>query len=683
MAEETSPRDHATSQSDAGVMRRGLLRFGTLLTAFTGASAISAIGASSAEAAAGDKNPPTAYIPLSEKGAAQGVATLDRESKIPPALLPDLSAAFATMAPKPTGVAATDIANVQSLLNSLETFGGGEVRLHGGDYEMYIDIPKLCAITGASEGATVIRLPNGANRNVIQSKGFVVFDAAKNTMSTLDGVPHGVRIENVRIDGNRANNTSGGGVALWAIRSTIRNVYIRNCKGRGFYSNGVDGTTGGGADGQVENLIENVWINGCGGVGFGYYGPHDGYGDKIFVYGDVYGEGLANSAEIGNLDVGYMHVYGGRIGVVLKGNARIDHLQTENSMREGLVSESNGSQTNSIRRLTAYANWTSGPSATDYSVRIENRIDVGDAMIRCDHGENGLLIRGANAAGTTLTATITGTGAANRHGLSIVADRVHVNAIIDLFSIGWQRYSNNSIFNIRAQNTSFAGYYEPDATGSGNTINFTFRATAAQHIPWALPATLAANVYNLSSTGATTWRFNWHGQNDAALTNGEVTNRRPTSSSVALISGTLHLTYFTANRNTPVSTVEMNTGGVAAGATPTLCRLGIYSVGPNGDLALVASTANDTTLFGSTFATAVKQLTAPWAPAPGQRYAFGVLMVSVAALPQFYGDANLPGGGAAKGPRLTGQVAGLADLPVMVPARSVATSSTALYAAIV
>lgn len=92
MARETGNGDHATPRSDTGVKRRKLLRFGTVITAFTGASAISAISAGSAEAGPGDKNPPTAYVPMAEKGAPLGVAPLDMESKIPSALLPDLSA---------------------------------------------------------------------------------------------------------------------------------------------------------------------------------------------------------------------------------------------------------------------------------------------------------------------------------------------------------------------------------------------------------------------------------------------------------------------------------------------------------------------------------------------------------------------------------------------------------------
>lgn len=88
-AGKESLQDTSTS-----IKRRGLLRFGTLVTAFTGASAISALGAKNAEAAPGDKNPPNTYVPIAEKGVASGVATLDIQSKIPIPQVPDLSTAY-------------------------------------------------------------------------------------------------------------------------------------------------------------------------------------------------------------------------------------------------------------------------------------------------------------------------------------------------------------------------------------------------------------------------------------------------------------------------------------------------------------------------------------------------------------------------------------------------------------
>jgi hypothetical protein len=94
MTSESEQKDQAVSQNDTGVKRRGLLRFGTLITALTGASAMSAISANSAQAGPGDKTPPSTYVPISEKGAPLGVATLDAASKILPSQVPDLSATY-------------------------------------------------------------------------------------------------------------------------------------------------------------------------------------------------------------------------------------------------------------------------------------------------------------------------------------------------------------------------------------------------------------------------------------------------------------------------------------------------------------------------------------------------------------------------------------------------------------
>jgi hypothetical protein len=95
MVRETRNDEQATPETGAGVKRRGLLRFGTLITAFTGASAISALGNNSAHAGPGDKNPSTDYVPIAQKGTASGVATLDAGAKIPSTQMPDLSQSYA------------------------------------------------------------------------------------------------------------------------------------------------------------------------------------------------------------------------------------------------------------------------------------------------------------------------------------------------------------------------------------------------------------------------------------------------------------------------------------------------------------------------------------------------------------------------------------------------------------
>src|SRR5687768_7110319 len=95
MKSKAGKEDQPALQNDSGVKRRGLIRLGTLVSALTGASAISAIRSDSAKAAPGDKIPADAYVPVAEKGSPSGVATLDLNAKILPAQLPDLSATYA------------------------------------------------------------------------------------------------------------------------------------------------------------------------------------------------------------------------------------------------------------------------------------------------------------------------------------------------------------------------------------------------------------------------------------------------------------------------------------------------------------------------------------------------------------------------------------------------------------
>lgn len=87
-----SEDDLSASDPDVGLKRRGLLKFGSWATALTGASAFLALGTVGANAAPGGKTPAGDYVPVAEKGAASGVATLDAGSRIPASQLPDLSA---------------------------------------------------------------------------------------------------------------------------------------------------------------------------------------------------------------------------------------------------------------------------------------------------------------------------------------------------------------------------------------------------------------------------------------------------------------------------------------------------------------------------------------------------------------------------------------------------------------
>lgn len=177
-----------------------------------------------------------------------------------------------------------------------------------------------------------------------------------------------------------------------------------------------------------------------------------------------------------------------------------------------------------------------------------------------------------------------------------------------------------------------------------------------------------------------------------ALTSGQGTMPRlfaQSNAAVSMSTGTFRLTYFTAKTAFTTANVNLWCGGTAAGATPTLVRAGLYSIAANGDGTLVASFANDTTIFAAANTLYAKAWTTPVAVTAGARYAVGVIVVTAAAAPTLPGAgahsaSGINAGGTQWGvaPRVTGRIDAQSDLPSSFVAASVAQSTGAFYATI-
>lgn len=157
------------------------------------------------------------------------------------------------------------------------------------------------------------------------------------------------------------------------------------------------------------------------------------------------------------------------------------------------------------------------------------------------------------------------------------------------------------------------------------------------------------------------------------------------SNTLASTSQTLRLTYFRARKTETTTQVRVSTGTTAAGATPTLCRIGLYSIDSttlNGTL--VASTSNDTTLFASANTAYTKSWSSPYNKVTGQFYALGLLVVTVAASPSWPGLAVAIGLSSELllSPRMTGSIAAQSDLPSTFTSVTPTSSVNQYYSAI-
>ena len=100
--------------------------------------------------------------------------------------------------------------------------------------------------------------------------------------------------------------------------------------------------------------------------------------------------------------------------------------------------------------------------------------------------------------------------------------------------------------------------------------------------------------------------------------------------------GYIFLAYFYASGGT-YGSIAFYSDSVPAAPTPGLIKFGVYEVAANGDLTLVAETANNTAIFAIASTKYAEALLAAFVAAPGQLYAMALLVVTAAANPTVVG----------------------------------------------
>jgi hypothetical protein len=160
----------------------------------------------------------------------------------------------------------------------------------------------------------------------------------------------------------------------------------------------------------------------------------------------------------------------------------------------------------------------------------------------------------------------------------------------------------------------------------------------------------------------------------------------PVSSSTTGNSQRLQLTAFTCKQTGTVSQIRVWTGATAAGATPTLCRMGVYQVVPGAATwSLIASIANDTSLFAAANTTYTRSFTTPFTKVAGTRYAVAILVVTAAALPNWLSPASTTVTAYCTDnwlldPMTAGLVGSQADLPATVTVSGITVSTINFHA---
>lgn len=168
------------------------------------------------------------------------------------------------------------------------------------------------------------------------------------------------------------------------------------------------------------------------------------------------------------------------------------------------------------------------------------------------------------------------------------------------------------------------------------------------------------------------------------LNGGEATYDRVylNTNTAGTLSGDLRLTGFTALHTETCNNITSYTGG-GAGATLTLCRMGVYQVDPTtGNLTLLAATANDPTLWTATNTRYVRPLTTQFNKVANTPYMLGWICVGT-TLPQIVMSAvsNLSFFIPAQNqiPPACGKIQGQSDLPLTIPYSSYTGLTQSMY----
>jgi hypothetical protein len=153
---------------------------------------------------------------------------------------------------------------------------------------------------------------------------------------------------------------------------------------------------------------------------------------------------------------------------------------------------------------------------------------------------------------------------------------------------------------------------------------------------------------------------------------------------VAMTSGLARFAMFTARRTMTAGGVRVLAGDTAAGGTPTLVKLALYSADSSRDLTFtaltrIAVTASDVTVFAAANTSYSTAFITPTVIDEGARYAVGVLVVTAATAPTVWG---IVGGAAYAGPWYGAQAAGQTDLAASYTAGALANTPTVPYATV-
>ena len=170
-----------------------------------------------------------------------------------------------------------DTTAIKNAMSAVNSNNGGIVYFPAGTYitgnqTLYANMSLL----GSGIGATTLRLKAGANTDLLSAQtSSINLSAALYT--GIVGTLYNFSVQNMTLDGNKANQTSGTSYPLrfYGYNFTIRDIEVLNGYTGGVLTDWNGSSEIASPSDDMESLIENSKIHDCNGIGLQMGGPHD------------------------------------------------------------------------------------------------------------------------------------------------------------------------------------------------------------------------------------------------------------------------------------------------------------------------------------------------------------------------------------------------------------------------
>lgn len=439
----------------------------------------------------------------------------------------------------PLAAAAINDAAIAAAIAEAVARGGGVVNIGPGDFLTSVPtvLPSKVFLLGRGANATRIKLADGSDCNILESVDFAVLTGT-NKWLVSEGVPYGFGFDCLTFDGNRANQVTAGGVAIYGKGYNIGyDVKIVNTKGIGFYSEcafkGGQNVEQDMPEGNIGKL--EVYMSGREGVV--YRGPHDQPIHDIMVsqagqdgiYDGVAFEAQTNIYQGATYITGQVHAYactgrGISVRCFLPG-ANI--LTGENNDRDGIVFEAAGETAGMIGSLfsnvtfaEAYGN-DNNDTGLYWGIRCSG---TSNTIASCRVSSAGQAAGGVSIAGSLNTlggGTITGVNAvADGIGLKVAGNYHRIKAIVENFDSGAAVGFNSAgtaygNFDITMFGCAVTGWLN---SGASTYDHFSVTSFAAAGTPFSQTGTFGAqNIYSVTLNHGAAKLSHFDGTNSSIL----------------------------------------------------------------------------------------------------------------------------------------------------------------------